>query len=203
MNIIEHLKRQHEEARDVLDRMIAEDDIDEARALVGQLSKVLRLHMQIEEKMVYPAASRAFEGDEDEEETVLESYEEHEVAKRCLAALEETSPDDRRFVIRAKVLKGILDKHIEEEESELFPELEGKLGPFGIESLGEQVDGEMSQMQAEATPQPAKPRVVRRARAAAVTRSSKAAQTKRKRVRAQATKARGARGRASGSRKRH
>src|SRR5258708_18432384 len=107
MNIIEYLKRQHEEARDVLDRIIAEDDKKESRSLCNQVSKVLRLHMRIEEKMVYPSASRAFEGDEDEEETVLESYEEHVVATRCLEALERTQPSDKRFVIRARVLKGI------------------------------------------------------------------------------------------------
>jgi hemerythrin-like domain-containing protein len=143
MNIIEYLKRQHEEARDVLDRIIAEDDKKESRSLLDQVSKVLRLHMQIEEKMVYPAASRAFEDDEDEEETVLESYEEHEVARQCLEALERTAPSDKRFAIRAKVLKGILDKHIEEEESELFPELENKLGQVGIEKLSEQVERKM------------------------------------------------------------
>jgi hemerythrin-like domain-containing protein len=175
MNVIEYLKRQHEEVRDLLGRMIAEDDKKESRSLLAQVSKVLRLHMQIEEKMVYPAASRAFEGDEDEEEVVLESYEEHAVATRCLDALEATAPGDKRFVIRAKVLKGILDKHIEEEESELFPELENRLGPSGIEKLSEQVEHKT------------KPR---------------GAQTTRRPVRARGAKVRGARSRASARRSR-
>jgi hemerythrin-like domain-containing protein len=207
MNIIEYLKGQHEEARDVLDRIIAEDDQKEAASLVDHVSRVLRLHMQIEEKMVYPAASRAFEGDQDEEETVLESYEEHEVAKRCLLALEGTPPQDKRFVIRAKVLKGLLDKHMDEEEDELFPELEAKLGQSGIERLSEEIERKMSQMEAESAPHPAKRRAVRttRARATAGSRGSRAGETTRRRVRAQGTKSRGARSRAStrSSRKRH
>ena len=191
MNIIEYLKRQHEEARDLLDKIIAEEDKKEARLLLEQISKVLRLHLLIEEKMVYPAASRAFEGDEDEEEIVLESYEEHAVANRCLQALEVTPPGDKRFVIRAKVLKGILDKHMDEEESELFPELESKLGQSGIDKLSELVERKMSQLEAEALPRAAKPRAVRVTRARATVRArrsgpskrGKAAQTKRRRAR--------------------
>jgi len=191
MHIIEYLKRQHEEVRDLLDKLIAEEDKKEARLLLEQTSKVLRLHMLIEEKIVYPAASRVFEGDEDEEEIVLESYEEHAVASRCLQALEITPPSDKRFVIRAKVLKGILDKHMAEEEGELFPELESKLGQPATEKLSEQVERKLSQLEAEARPRTAKPRAVRvtRARAAVSARRgrpskrAKGAQTKRRRAR--------------------
>ena len=63
MNIVELLKEQHAEAKELFERIIdAEDDPKEARTLLGQLSKALRLHMLIEEKMVYPAAARAFSG---------------------------------------------------------------------------------------------------------------------------------------------
>lgn len=203
MNIIEYLKGQHEEARDVLDRIIAEDDKKESRVLCDHISKVLRLHMRIEEKLVYPAACRAFEGDEDEEETVLESYEEHAVAHRCLEALEGTQPSDKRFVIRAKVLKGILDKHLEEEENELFPELENTLGPSGLEKLSELVERKMPQMEAESAFGPgARPAArAKRSRAAAGSRTPRATKTTRRTVRARGAKARGTRSRPS-SRKR-
>jgi hemerythrin-like domain-containing protein len=171
MNIIELLKQQHEEVRDLLERMIAENDKKEIRTLLGQLSKTLRLHMLIEEKMVYPAATRAFQGDEDDEETVLESYEEHALIRQCLEALEKTVPSDKRFVVRAKLVKELLDKHIEDEESDMFPELEGKLGRDGVEKLGDQVQRRMSQIEAEAMPAraPARARRAVGSRAAAGT----------------------------------
>ena len=133
MNIIELLKQQHDQVKDVLDRIIAEDDKKECRTLVAQLGKAMRLHMQIEEKMVYPAAARAFQGDEDDEESVLEAYEEHAVSRQCLETLEKTPPTDKRFVVRAKVLKEIFEAHVEEEENDLLPELEGKLGQEGLD----------------------------------------------------------------------
>jgi hemerythrin-like domain-containing protein len=150
MNIIEYLTRQHEEVRDVLGRMIAEDDAHESRVLVAQLSRVLRLHLRIEEKIVYPAASKAFEGDDDEEESVLEAYEEHAVARRCLEALEATAPRDRRFIVRARVLKGILDKHFDEEENSLFPEFSGKIGPNALAGIGEQVERRLPELEEQA-----------------------------------------------------
>jgi hemerythrin-like domain-containing protein len=149
MDVIERLKRQHEEVRDVLERIIAEDDGRESRVLLAQLSSSLRLHMSLEEKIVYPAGARAFAGDEDDEETILESYEEHAVARRCLEELEKTSPSDKRFVVRAKILKDIFEKHVEEEEGEMFPELEAKLGQDGIRKVGDVVERRQREIEGE------------------------------------------------------
>ena len=171
MDIIELLKRQHEEVSDTLERMIAEDDARETRALLGRVSKALRLHMAIEERLVYPAADRAFTGDEDDEETVVQAYEEHAIVRRCLETLEGTAPSDKRFIVRAKILKDLLEKHIDEEESELLPELAGKLGRDGIQKLGDQVERRMSEVATEAmrarAGEPAKSAAERPARARA------------------------------------
>jgi hemerythrin-like domain-containing protein len=152
MDVIERLKRQHEEVRDVLERIIAEDGGGrETRALLAQVSSALRLHMILEEKIVYPAGARAFAGDEDDEETILAAYEEHAVARRCLEELEGTTPSDRRFVVRAKILKEIFEKHVEEEEGEMFPELEAKLGQDGMKKLGDVVERRLREIEGEVT----------------------------------------------------
>ncbi|HEX9296053.1 MAG TPA: hemerythrin domain-containing protein [Polyangiaceae bacterium] len=150
MNIIDLLKQQHEEAKDLLDRIIDQPGDRESRALGMQVAKALRLHMQIEEKLVYPTATRAFQGDEDDEEKVLEAYEEHTLARHGLMAFESTAPSDKRYVVRAKVLKELLEKHIEEEEKEFFPELESKVGEEALEKLGAQLERKLPQLEAEA-----------------------------------------------------
>ena len=63
MNIIRFLKNQHQEVKDVLNEIIVRNDASESRSLLEKMSKMLRLHMQIEETIVYPAASRCFQGD--------------------------------------------------------------------------------------------------------------------------------------------
>ena len=117
---------------------------------------MLRLHMQIEETIVYPAASRCFQGDLTKP-SVLQSFEEHELARQCLSALESTPPTDEHYVARAKVLKGILREHILEEESDLFPSLATKLGQSGIDMLGDEVERQLSKLEAKSAPRPASP----------------------------------------------
>ena len=156
MDIIRFLKDQHQEAKDVLNEIIFRNHTSESRSLLEKMSKMLRLHMQIEETIVYPAASRCFQGDLSKP-SILQSFEEHELARQCLSALESTPPTDEHFVARAKVLRGILHEHILEEESDLFPSLAAKLGQSGIDRLGDEVERLLSKLQAESASRPASP----------------------------------------------
>jgi len=184
MDIIRFLKYQHEEAKAVLNEIIVQNDASESRSLLEKMSKMLRLHMQIEETIVYPAASRCFQGDL-RKPSVLQSFEEHHLARQCLSTLESTPPTDEHFVPRANVLKGVLREHIFEEENELFPSLVTKLGQSGIDMLGDEVERQLSKLEAESAPRPASPPATEPA--AVKSRSTKAAPTKRP-----ATKSRGA-----------
>jgi hypothetical protein len=191
MDIIRFLKHQHEDAKDVLNEIIVQNDASESRSLLEKMSKMLRLHRQIEETIVYPAASRCFQGDR-RKPSVLQSFEEHELARHCLSVLESTPPTDEHFVARAKVLKGVLLEHIFEEESELFPSLATKLGQSGIDMLGDEVERQLSNLEAQSAPRPAtpavaeppttksrSPKVARTRRPATKSRSPKVARTRR------------------------
>ena len=154
MNIIRFLKYQHQAAKDVLNDIIIRNDASQSRSLLEKMGKILRLHMQIEETIVYPAASRCFQGDL-RKPSVLQSFEEHELARQCLSALESTPPTDEHFVARVKALKGILREHILEEESDLFPSLEARLGQSGMDILGDEVERMLRKLEAESAPRPA------------------------------------------------
>jgi len=163
MNIIELLKQQHQEAKNLLEQIVEGDDKREQKALLGQVGQALRLHMQIEEKMVYPAAGRAFQGEEDKQK-VLEAFEEHAVARRTLETLERTPVTDKRFVVRAKVLKDLIEHHVEEEEGEMFPDMQKEMGGDALDKLGMQVERRMPQLEREAaaTKRPARATAARR-----------------------------------------
>jgi hemerythrin-like domain-containing protein len=215
MGIIRFLKHQHEEAKDMLNELIVQNDASESRSLLEKMSKMLRLHMHIEETIVYPAASRCFQGDP-RKPSVLQSFEEHELARHCLSALESTPPTDEHFVARAKVLKGVLHEHIYEEESELFPSLATKLGQSGIDILGDEVERQLSRLEAESAPRPASPaatespatksrsaKVTQTKRPATKSRSVKVAQTRRQRSTVRGAKGSQRQATASRSAKRH
>ncbi|HEY3594736.1 MAG TPA: hemerythrin domain-containing protein [Polyangiaceae bacterium] len=155
MNVIDLLKKQHKEVKALLERIENDDDKKEAKALVAEVGKALRLHMLIEEKLVYPTAARAFAGNDEEEDEVLEAFEEHATARGALEVLERTPAKDKRLSVRAKVLRELLEHHIEEEEKEFFPDIEKELGDEAMEKLSAQAEKKIPQFEREASGKPA------------------------------------------------
>ena len=76
---LDDLKPLDSPLKDVLNEIIVRNGASESRPLLEKMSKKLRLHMQIEETIVYPAANRCFQGDLSKP-SVLQSFEEHELA---------------------------------------------------------------------------------------------------------------------------
>ena len=73
-------------------------------------------HGEIEEKIFYPAV---YVGEL--KEKLQEAVEEHLAAKRIVADLLEMEPTDEQFDPKMKVLRELIEHHVEEEEGELFP----------------------------------------------------------------------------------
>ncbi len=87
--------------------------------LVADIIRELSIHAEIEEQIFYPAIRAAQVPDADDE--VLESLEEHLVAKRLLSDLDGMDPEAERFDAKVTVLMEVIRHHVEEEEGELFP----------------------------------------------------------------------------------
>ena len=116
------------------------------RALVDQICTELVRHSFIEETVFYPAA-RAGVPDTDSE--VLESVEEHHVVAWLLSELRDLDPTDETFDAKVTVLIENTRHHIEEEESELFPEVRKALGRKRLTELGEEMAAAKSEAPAE------------------------------------------------------
>jgi hemerythrin superfamily protein len=98
--------------------------------LLDELAHDLTAHMKIEQDIFYPAVR------EIDEDLVLESFEEHSLAEIALKRLLATSPDDPTFVPKVTTLKELILHHVEEEESDLLPKVEKKLGKEKNVELG-------------------------------------------------------------------
>ena len=120
MKASELLKHQHQEVKAIFKQL--EDKKGNAKALLEKLANSLSAHMVIEQELFYPAV---LEVDED---LVLESYEEHAVARFALKRLLKTDPDNQTFIARVTTLKELIEHHVEEEEDDLFPKAEKALG---------------------------------------------------------------------------
>ena len=107
------------------------------RALIDKIIEELSVHAAIEEQVFYPAARAAVSEAEDE---VLESLEEHHVAKWLLSELEDLDPKAERFDAKVTVLKESILHHAAEEETELFPKVRAVLGRKELQELGQRLE---------------------------------------------------------------
>ena len=106
---------------------------DKKRALAEQICQELKIHTTIEEEIFYPAAREAT-GDED---TLNEAAVEHESAKELIEQIESGSPDDDMWVAKVTVLGEYIKHHVNEEQTELFPEV--RKSKLDLKELGQRL----------------------------------------------------------------
>jgi iron-sulfur cluster repair protein YtfE (RIC family) len=114
------LKEQHDEVKLMFKQL--EKGNGRSSAVLAKLADSLAAHMAIEQELFYPAVLIV------KEDLVLEGYEEHAIARFALKRLMKTAPSDRTFKAKLTTLKEIIEDHMKEEESELFPRAEKALG---------------------------------------------------------------------------
>lgn len=145
--IIEELKEDHKRVKQafrVAEKLDAEEDGEELKAIVDQTCAELEVHAQLEEELFYPAAREALK----ETDLIDEAEVEHGSAKALIAQLREMSPGDEKYAATFKVLGEYINHHVKEEETEMFPGLEGRSG-VQWEDLQEQMEIRREQLMSE------------------------------------------------------
>jgi hemerythrin superfamily protein len=143
MKATDLLKKQHKNVKALFKKVEQTEDGRRRRQLMDEIANELKIHTKIEEEIFYPAVREI--GTSKAEEIVDESFEEHHVVDLVLAELPQIDPEDDRFAAKMTVLSELVEHHADEEEDEMFPMCEKKLGRERLEQLGEQ----MQQMAAE------------------------------------------------------
>lgn len=138
-NPIEIIKRDHRKVEKLFKEY--EDLGDQAFATkkkkAEEIAKELKLHMEMEEKLVYPLLLEEFTKEDDK--MVEEGFAEHDVAKRILEELSVTHPEDPQFDARVKVLNENIAHHVKEEEEELLPVADKNLTQEELNDMGEKL----------------------------------------------------------------
>lgn len=129
MNAIDLLLKQHRQTKEALEK-ICEGELDESEMRLA--ADELVAHMVIEEHVFYPRV-RALDSS-----VIGESFEEHTVARFELARLMLAKGEEKKA--HAKVLKDLVEHHIEEEEKELLPKVRAKIRGAELETLGERME---------------------------------------------------------------
>src|SRR3954469_2105988 len=129
------LKQDHKEIRKLFREfeLAGEGARKRKGQLVDRILEALTVHTYIENECMYPEVRKLLP---DLEDDVLESYEEHHVADVLCMELATMAPDDEHFSAKTTVLIENVEHHMEEEESEWFPEVRKALGRKQLQELG-------------------------------------------------------------------
>lgn len=141
MNAIDLLKADHEKVKNILSQLSESTDraLKKRVDLLDKLELEITIHTQLEEQILYPAFKEA--GGKEQAEMYYEAKEEHRtVDSLVLPDLKATDPSTPEFAGRVKVVKELLEHHIEEEETEMFPQAKKLLGKAKLDELGEQME---------------------------------------------------------------
>jgi hypothetical protein len=133
VNAIDLLKGQHREVEELFEKFesAGEGARKTKERLCAEIANQLAMHAEIEEKIFYPESKQ-----ENTEEILRESVEEHLSMKRVLADLLESEVEDEQFDAKMKVLQEQVEHHVEEEEKELFPKVRKACSKEELEDMG-------------------------------------------------------------------
>jgi hemerythrin superfamily protein len=120
LGAIDLLEQDHRLVESYFDEFEDLDDEAAKGKLAQKICMALTAHTQIEEEIFYPQARNATKDDDLLDEAVVE----HAGAKKLIAEIEEMEPGEDLFDAKVKVLGEMIRHHVEEEEQELFPEVE-------------------------------------------------------------------------------
>jgi hemerythrin superfamily protein len=139
MKATQLLKKQHREVEKLFATALRTEDPKTRQNAMQGIVRALEHHTEIEEKVFYPAVREL--GTKKAEEMIGEAYEEHHVVKLVLAELPKLEPGAENFESKMTVLKELVEHHVEEEEEEMFPMAERRLGQERSSELAQEMDG--------------------------------------------------------------
>ena len=122
-NATQILRQDHKNVKALFDKFEQGKAGDAKRRLAKQAMNELKVHAQVEEEIFYPAVKNAIEASE----LVDEAEKEHREAKSLISQLEKTSGQDNGeadFDAKFAELMQAIRHHVEEEEGEMFPQVE-------------------------------------------------------------------------------
>jgi hemerythrin superfamily protein len=113
--------------------------------LATKICAALTVHMSIEEEIFYPAFLKAT----DDMDMHHEAEVEHDGAKKLIAEIEASGPDDEYFNSKVKVLSEMIKHHVKEEEQPDGMFAEARDSEMDLKALGEQMAARKAELEGE------------------------------------------------------
>lgn len=120
-DILDTLEAEHDQVQELLEKLTKSESAAEQKSLVAQVKKALVPHTKAEEQVVYDAVAAL--NDKKAQMDGAEGYTEHALASATLKQLESLTANTSDFKAHAKVLKELVNHHIQEEESNVWSDV--------------------------------------------------------------------------------
>jgi hemerythrin-like domain-containing protein len=147
VDAVKLLKDDHKKVKDLFRQFERARSDDRKKAIVMEVMHELTAHSAIEEEIFYPAVKA--KADAEGKEVVAEAVEEHHVVDMLIDELRAMPEMNEQFEAKFTVLIENVEHHIEEEEKEMLPDAEKKLGKE-IDALGDRMKARKEQLMAAA-----------------------------------------------------
>ncbi|WP_380871704.1 hypothetical protein ACFB49_26560 [Sphingomonas sp. DBB INV C78] len=142
---IKLLKDDHKEVKSWFQQYEKLEKDSDKQVLADKICLALTVHARIEEEIFYPAAREAI----DDDDLLDEAEVEHASAKQLISEIEAMTAGDRLFDAKVLVLGEYINHHVEEEESEMFPECRDSY--LDLKALGAKLAARKAELMAQAS----------------------------------------------------
>ena len=140
------LKADHRQVSEWFEQFESTRSDDKKRKLAQQICQALKVHTEIEEEIFYPAFLQATQDKDIHHEAEVE----HDGAKKLIAEIEASGPDDDFYDAKVKVLSEYIKHHVKEEEQRGGMFAEARDSDMDLDALGEQLAARKSELMASA-----------------------------------------------------
>lgn len=121
-DVIVLLKNDHAEVKKLFkqfDKLAENEDTQGKVQIANKICAELIAHTIAEEEIFYPGARSAT----DDDDMLNEAIVEHDSAKDLISQIQAMDPEDPMYDAKVTVLGEYINHHVEEEETEMFPEV--------------------------------------------------------------------------------
>lgn len=139
---VQILKNDHRE----VEKLFRDFESAGGQRKIGLASKIcdeLTIHTQIEEEILYPMAREFLKDDA----IIDKSLVEHQGAKELIEQIDSAESPDEMFEAKVKVLQEQVEHHIQEEERQLFPQLQKS--DMDLQEIAQQLSVRKQELMAE------------------------------------------------------
>ncbi|MBD2182630.1 hemerythrin domain-containing protein [Planktothrix sp. FACHB-1355] len=143
MDAVELIKSDHRKVEKIFSQIEKTEDPDKLYEYFNELYTELNVHAQAEELTLYPA----MRDHQETEDLVEEAEEEHDEAKILLEEIKSLSPSSPEFKEKIRQLKEEVLHHVEEEESEILPQVSEYMSEAELNQVAEEFQDTKSRLQ--------------------------------------------------------